>query len=51
MLSKMIDPDEFTSLRDQFNRIDIDGSATIQVEEIKAAFIELKIKISDKEIE
>ena len=37
ILVKMIPPEEFGSLREQFNRIDTDGSGTIEVEELREA--------------
>ena len=37
ILVKMINPAEFGSLRDQFNRIDTNGSGTIEVDELREA--------------
>ena len=37
ILVKMINPSEFRSLRKEFNKIDVDHSGTIELEELRDA--------------
>ena len=50
ILVKMIPPEEFGSLRQQFNRIDTDGSGTIEVEELREAVRNSSLQISEADL-
>ena len=46
----MINPKEFTSLRREFNKIDTNGSGTIEIEELKAAVRKCHSSMSDEDL-
>ena len=54
ILTMMINPREFLSLREVFNRIDTNGSGTIEIEELKEAVrlnhVEMTEKVNENEI-
>ena len=47
----MINPDEFRSLRKEFNKIDTNGSGTIEIEELRSAVRKCHADMSEKELE
>jgi len=47
----MINPQEFRTLRKEFNKIDTNGSGTIEIEELKLAVRKWHVKMSEAELE
>ena len=47
ILVKMINPTEFSNLRGEFNKIDTNGSGTIEVDELKDAVKRSSLDITD----
>ena len=51
ILVKMINPKEFSSLRREFNKIDTNGSGTIEIDELKEAVKKCHATMSNEEVE
>ena len=51
ILAKMVNPKEFVSLREAFNKIDTDLSGTIEIAELKKAVMDSEVEISEEEID
>jgi len=51
ILVKMINPSEFGALRKEFNKIDVDGSGTIEVEELREAVNNSNLVLTETELE
>jgi len=47
----MVNPREFTELRKEFNKIDTDGSGTIEIEELRNTVRNLHAEMSDEDLE
>ena len=47
----MINPQEFRTLRKEFNKIDTNGSGTIEMEELKSAVRKWHVEMSEVELE
>ena len=51
ILVKMINPKEFQSLRTEFNKIDVDGSGTIEIDELRAAVRKAHASMTEQQLE
>ena len=47
---KMINPKEFSKLRKEFNKIDVNGSGTIEIEELRQAVRKCHATMTEEEL-
>ena len=51
ILVKMVNPVEFRSLRKEFNKIDVDHSGTIELDELRTAVLKCHADLPEEELE